>query len=131
MNKVNTPQNLIDKIEKAMSRVYYWPEIAELIDLEQTSALEIARGKTDKKLEKKVSNMQKKIPSLIVYTLVELEYVFDYIGMESDIKNGTLQKLYFQSVQGIDKGYKTRFSIWFYKPVKGTLAMYSAVQFHL
>jgi hypothetical protein len=132
MNTDDCPKYLIDRIEQAKKRVYAWPEIDELIKNENILARQFAFGNLGKKrLGKNLKQIQSKLPSLIVTSLPELEMVLRYVGVIDDIRKETLGNLQLKAEQSEKEGFRTRFSIWFYKSVSGNLSAFCGVQVDL
>jgi len=132
MNTEDYPKYLIDKIEQAKKRVYTWPEIDELIKNENILARQFAFGNLGKKrFGKNLKQIQSKLPSLIVTSLPELDMVLKYIGVTDDIRKETLGNLLLKAEQSEKEGFRTRFSIWFYKSVSGGLSAFCGVQVNL
>lgn len=126
------PKDFIDKIEKAKKRLYAWPEIEDLIKNEQLLAGQFAYGNLSKKqFSKKLLEIKSKTPSMIVTSLAELDAVMKYLKTTDDVRNQTLADMQIKAEQSEEKGFATRFSLWFYKSITGNIMVYCGLQINL
>lgn len=128
-DKGEFPKYFTERVDKAKERIYNWEDIDELIKNENKLAGQFSYGNlTPEQFGKKLSEIQTKVPSLIVTSVDELDMIMEYLNLDDDIRNDILGSMKIKTRQAEENGFLTRYSIWFYKSVSGNLSMYCGVQ---
>ncbi len=128
-NKLKLMKDLENKIKEAMQKPYIWPELEELFRKENSLNIDYIEGKfTKKQVEKKIQKVHDSMPSIIIYSFGELSYVMDYLKVDPQIKQNTLNMMSFDVDRVTKLGYSYRFSIWFYRSITSKVTMYCAIQ---